>query len=208
MKKLIAILLALTLMISFCACGKSEEVTNVENLITAIGTVTESSESDIIQAERAFDALTDEEKNEVENYNMLLLARNEFNAIPKEVTLTKHNFEDYFKIQLSYGEMESGALLGMMSYQDYPLNIEIFPIASGDFNNVEVSLEIYAPIGFEIALTDNAYNEDDTSLLTLSYVLPVDGKCSDTHYVRNWGVYSEPSSCTYVITSVSGTVIE
>lgn len=75
MKKIIALLLALAMCFSLCACGKSEAVTNVEGLIDAIGEVTSESESAITVAEEAYNALTEEEKAKVENYAVLNAAK-------------------------------------------------------------------------------------------------------------------------------------
>lgn len=75
MKNIIALLLALAMCFSLCACGKSEAVTNVEGLIDAIGEVSTESESAIIAAEEAYNALAKEEKTKVENYSVLTEAR-------------------------------------------------------------------------------------------------------------------------------------
>lgn len=75
MKRIVALLLVLAMCFSLCACGKSEAVTNVEGLIDAIGEVTAESESVITAAEEAYNALTEEEKAEVENFAVLTAAR-------------------------------------------------------------------------------------------------------------------------------------
>jgi len=78
MKKIIALLLALTMCFSLCACGKSEEVKNVEALISAIGEVTLDGESAILAAEEAYNALAEEDKAKVENYADLTAARDSY----------------------------------------------------------------------------------------------------------------------------------
>lgn len=75
MKKAISLMLAFVLCLSLCACGKSEAVKNTEALIDAIGEVTIDSESAILAAEEAYNALSDEEKAVVENYQALCDAR-------------------------------------------------------------------------------------------------------------------------------------
>jgi hypothetical protein len=57
MKKLFVMLLAASMLLSLCACGKSEEVVNVESLISTIGTVSLKSEGAILEAEKAYKAL-------------------------------------------------------------------------------------------------------------------------------------------------------
>lgn len=71
MKKTIALLLALVLCLSLGACGKSEEVKAAEEKIASIGDVT-IEKADIIQeASQAYDALRDEDKKKVENFDIL-----------------------------------------------------------------------------------------------------------------------------------------
>ncbi|MBQ3049380.1 MAG: hypothetical protein IJC94_05440 [Oscillospiraceae bacterium] len=65
MKKIILILLVLVMTFSLCACGKSEAAKNCETLISAIGEVTLDSESVIVAAEKAYAALTPEEKEQI-----------------------------------------------------------------------------------------------------------------------------------------------
>ena len=71
MKKAFSFLLVIVMCLSLVACDKSEEVKNVESLISAIGTVDENSEPAIIKAENAYKALTQDDKNDVGNYNTL-----------------------------------------------------------------------------------------------------------------------------------------
>lgn len=63
------------LCISLCACGKSKAIKEVETLIDAIGEVTADSETAVLTAEKAYDALTTEESEQVENYSALMEAR-------------------------------------------------------------------------------------------------------------------------------------
>lgn len=74
-KKTISLALVLAMLLSLCACGKSEAVSNVEALIEAIGEVSADSENAVIAAEEAYNALTDKEKEKVENYAALTDAR-------------------------------------------------------------------------------------------------------------------------------------
>ncbi len=80
MKRIISLVLVLALCLSLCACGKSKAVKNVEAMIDAIGEVTVDSEAAVVEAENAFDALTDEEKDKVENYAVLIEARTMLDA--------------------------------------------------------------------------------------------------------------------------------
>ena len=88
MKKVIAILLTLCLCIGLCACGgsdtkediekakdtkpvKSAEAQKADELILAIGEVTADSETAILAAQNYYDTLTEDQKAEVEKYNVL-----------------------------------------------------------------------------------------------------------------------------------------
>lgn len=80
MKKTVSLLLALTLCLSLCACGKSKSVKEVETLIDAIGEVSVDSEAAVVAAEEAYDALTSEEREKVENHTVLADARETLDA--------------------------------------------------------------------------------------------------------------------------------
>lgn len=66
MKKIIVALLAIVICLSFCGCGKSEAVIAYEELINAIGEISIDSEKALSDAEKAYKALTDEEKETVQ----------------------------------------------------------------------------------------------------------------------------------------------
>lgn len=84
-KWVLAIMLTILMLLLLCACGKSEAVKTAEALILAIGEVTEESGTAIIAAEEAYAELTPDEKENVENYNVLVAARDQYNLIPKPV---------------------------------------------------------------------------------------------------------------------------
>lgn len=76
--------IATILMVLVCCvlwgCGKSEAVKSVEALIDGIGEVSVGSEESIKEAEEAFNALTDKEKEKVENAEQLTSKREELEA--------------------------------------------------------------------------------------------------------------------------------
>lgn len=102
MKKIIAIVLALSMCLSLTAC-KSKEARDVEKLIEAIGEVTLEGESTIISAENAYEALEEEDKAEIENYEILTTARTTLDALIYEAEMNAKydnaiallNAEDY-----------------------------------------------------------------------------------------------------------------
>ena len=75
MKKVFAAILVACLCLGLCACGKCAEAMEADALITAIGTVTLDSENAIVNAETYYEALTEEQKEDVENLTILTEAR-------------------------------------------------------------------------------------------------------------------------------------
>ena len=71
MKKTISLILVLIMCLSLCACGKCEEVKAAEELIATIGEITLDNTDAINNARDAFSALSDEEKEKVENAEVL-----------------------------------------------------------------------------------------------------------------------------------------
>ena len=77
MKKVIILILTVVLLVSLCACGKSENAKVCEDLISKIGEVTLDSDQAIKVAEEAYDALSDEEKGQIEKSAEKLTASRE-----------------------------------------------------------------------------------------------------------------------------------
>lgn len=81
MKRLLTVILALALILSLTACGKSKEAQAVDDQIIAIGTVSLDSEAAIKAAEAALKALEPKAAEQVENVAMLEAARAELNIL-------------------------------------------------------------------------------------------------------------------------------
>ena len=81
MKRGISLVLAIVICFVLCACGKSEAVVKVEELISAIGEVSLESKNAIESAQEAFNALPEEEKAEVENYYVLVESHDTFKQL-------------------------------------------------------------------------------------------------------------------------------
>lgn len=71
MKKIVVALLALVLVFSLAACGKSEAVKNVEELIEKIKAVDLENASKIQAAKKAYDKLPEEDRAKVKKGNEL-----------------------------------------------------------------------------------------------------------------------------------------
>ena len=78
MKKTILLLLTFLMGLFLCACMKSEEAAAVDAQIIALGEITLGSNSAIENAEKAWESLTDEQKEEVENHAQLIEARSTY----------------------------------------------------------------------------------------------------------------------------------
>ena len=83
MRRILAAALALVLALMLCAC-KSAEAKSVEAQIGQIGDVTLESAAAIEEAEASFAALTEEQKAEVKNYDVLLAARETYTGLKSE----------------------------------------------------------------------------------------------------------------------------
>lgn len=75
--------MALSLAFLLTGC-KSEEAKNTEVLIDNIGTVSLESETLINEAQESYDALTEQQKNQVENYPMLVVAQEDYQKLLSE----------------------------------------------------------------------------------------------------------------------------
>ena len=80
MKRLISIILVVVICSALCACGVSENAKACEELIAKIGTLTLNSEEAIIEAEKAYNALSEDEKSKIaESAKKLEGYRKEYN---------------------------------------------------------------------------------------------------------------------------------
>ena len=64
-------IISLVLCLAVCSCGKSEQVVEADNLILAIGTVTVESDAQIRKAEKAVEALSADDLEQLENLKVL-----------------------------------------------------------------------------------------------------------------------------------------
>ncbi len=232
MKRILAFVLALVMALALCGCGKSEAVKAVEEKISAIGTVSANSEGKIVSAERAFNSLSQEEKNQVSNYNTLLEARKIFDALP--VPITAGNFSEYFKIKFVPTNAETTKNHGMTLGQSYDLEMEIFPVKAGSFNNLELEIRVRLPQYWHVGLNDPAYVKEEkipeseyrdangkitdfdkyekanTHYMTLKLTIPSSGSYSETHVIAREYMTSRltESDFTYEIVSAKGSFVK
>ena len=84
MRKCIALLMICAMALALVACGKSAAVKETERLIGDIGEVTVDSAQAVEAAEAAYEALSDKDREKVENYETLTAAREALEAAKKE----------------------------------------------------------------------------------------------------------------------------
>lgn len=81
MKRFIALLLAIVMVLPLFGCGKSEAAQKADELIDAIGTISLDSGTAIANAENAVAGLSDEELSELSGTKKLEAARNTYDAL-------------------------------------------------------------------------------------------------------------------------------
>ena len=108
MKRVISLALVLVLGLSLFACGKSQSIKAVEEAITDIGEVSIGSKDAIENAEKLYNALSDKEKEQVENYNTLVeaqkayvfeLSKNAYENIKTAYELVSNFASDYYEVR-------------------------------------------------------------------------------------------------------------
>lgn len=106
MKKRIAVFLAALMLLSLCGC-KSKAAKETDELILKIGEVTASSTDEVERAQGAYDALSDKEKTQVENYALLEQAQKELAEAKRARAISE--FEKFAK-NTPYKAKEGGSL--------------------------------------------------------------------------------------------------
>lgn len=106
MKKRIAMFLAAVMLLSLCGC-KSKAAKETDELILKIGEVTASSTDEVERAQSAYDALSDKEKTQVENYALLEQAQKDLAEAKRARAISE--FEKFAK-NTPYKAKEGGSL--------------------------------------------------------------------------------------------------
>lgn len=106
MKKRIAVFLAAVMLLSLCGC-KSKAAKETDELILKIGEVTASSTDEVERAQSAYDALSDKEKTQVENYALLEQAQKDLAEAKRARAISE--FEKFAK-NTPYKAKEGGSL--------------------------------------------------------------------------------------------------
>lgn len=152
MKRTILILLSVCMLL-LVSCGgttKSEAAIMVDELIMDIGTVSLNSITQIEKAERYYEGLTETQKDEVENYLVLMEARDIYNELLEAskviVELTPENFEQYFLINVYCTDFVQGSSHPLGGYNSSSVNVhvDISPLNSDySYENISVTLKLW-----------------------------------------------------------------
>ena len=95
----ITLVLIMSLLLVFTACGKSKAASEADALISSIGSVTLDSEESIIKAEKAVAELENKDKESLENLELLNSARNEYNRlVEQECVISQLVSESWYEI--------------------------------------------------------------------------------------------------------------
>lgn len=101
MKKIVLLLLVASMCFSMCACGKSgavksEAVQSVEKMIDSLGNVSYESKAMLDEIETAYERLSKEEKEKVDNYDSFVAAKE---AYINEITVFAEKLTEIFDIK-------------------------------------------------------------------------------------------------------------
>ena len=98
MKRALATVLALALILGLAGCGKSENTKQAEALIDAIGEVSLGSRQAIEEAELFYDSLTAAEKEKVENLQDLKQAIEKYEELEADLMLTELTADSWINV--------------------------------------------------------------------------------------------------------------
>ena len=176
MKKLIALLLAAVMCLSLVACGKSEAAKTMDEMIEGIGNVTLESEEAIAAAEKMYEALTEEQKSELDNYALLVAARAELDKLIEESIPTK---EEMLAIAEEYSssDIQNDSIENIVKAKQKYCNKTL--LLSGMVRNIEEDHIELAPIYSSNYIIDVYLSIDDLVLLEQGQSITVVGTTTD-----------------------------
>ncbi len=151
MRRIAALILVFVLALSLVGCGKSDAAKNVESLISAIGepaNISAVDEGKITAAREAYDALSDKDKQAVENQSTLAEAENAL--IRNELSECLDCLNEYRKTCDDLYEVNTGIWKNVNSYipgSSYGgVYIDMFIRFIKDFDDPSKTLEEYEEI--------------------------------------------------------------
>ena len=125
----------------------------------------------------------------------------------KEVELTADNIGDYLSLSLETSNLRAQNILGVNLGSLQDITLSGYAVQGGSFNNVQITFEIQLPeFAFEVAQSDDAYDENNEETLTFTVRLPANGEFSEVHTVGSSVSYDLGDyDIEYTIKEISGT---
>lgn len=125
----------------------------------------------------------------------------------KEVELTADNIGDYLSLSLETSNLRAQNILGVNFGSLQDITLSGYAVQGGSFNNVQITFEIQLPeFAFEVAQSDDAYDENNEETLTFTVRLPANGEFSEVHTVSSSVSYDLGDyDIEYTIKEISGT---
>lgn len=202
-RSVLTTLMIVIISMSICACGKSEAVVNTEQLINNIGEVTLDSEEVIVMAEDSYSQLSASDANKVDNYNLLLEARNTYDRL-----LTEWNSEIDSKISEAESEyelaelsIEARDLEGATSH--YQRAQQLFDELDGTGRLSDLEINRGDLVAMDLLIQNAVY--PDTEIWRVGYVIGTENMTShlgDTESISGWNdrptyyyAFSSASAC-------------
>jgi len=177
MKKAVVLIMVLIMLVGLVGCGKSEEAKNVEAMIDAIGEVTKESGPAIIAAEDAYNDLSEEDKESIDNYSVLTDARENY-----ESQLTAFDRLIYDEEVLVYNTIIAGSSLfkdpTSVRLVDYGTLVDTREDETADSISYFLVVELQA---------NNSYGEPVTEVFLLNFL---DNTIEQNPYINTLGISS------------------
>ncbi|MBE6913510.1 MAG: hypothetical protein E7472_01045 [Ruminococcaceae bacterium] len=227
MKRTLALLLALVMCLSLCACGKSEAVKAVESLIEGIGSISVSSSEKIKEAEDAYSALSVEEQKQVKNYEDLEKAREDFDNLG--IHLTVDNYDKYLNVSFNpqlFDATDYARMMGLDKdigtyvYSGIETSVNVSGKTDNyDYNDVVVTVKysgFYVPLSADIIKQQNKgeityeeyfYNNMSDIDVSLTATTDIVGNGSASNLISipdGYWVWNDTVSLSYEVVDVSG----
>lgn len=130
------------------------------------------------------------------------------------IQITTDNFYNYFAVKTSYtnlSEEKNPIMVGTAFYSTTicDFNVEVYPITSGDYSNVNFSIKCDHPLKWKTRKNDRGYNADDKFSVVVGGIVPTNGSFTESHAIEtdigNQYPNKEP---TITLISASGTITQ
>ena len=127
---------------------------------------------------------------------------------PTAIQLTTSNFDEYLNYRITVTDDGYSSKDGVV-YRNAKITFEIYPIASGSFENVEIDVALnHFTTGWYAAEYGGGIKEDFDKFIRTDFVIPTSGNYSETHTISSLAIvnYDAPTAKVWFY-SVSGTFI-